>query len=154
MTTQPLRGTVAVSACVLFISTVPFAQVARSVQDGVYTDAQAARGQAVYAARCASCHGDALNGAQGPPLKDDLFLSSWLSEKAWEHLTTLVDHCDGERAERNGQHPHVGGQERSDELRRVHHQSDRAHRGADAAANQQGRLQPLQLGNDLLADIA
>jgi|SRR5688572_10531000 len=80
MTTQPLRGTVAVSACVLFISTVPFAQVARSVQDGVYTDAQAARGQAVYAARCASCHGDALNGAQGPPLKDDLFLSSWRTQ--------------------------------------------------------------------------
>ena len=80
MTTQLVRGTLAVSACLLLLSATPVAQPTRSVQDGVYTDAQAVRGQAVYAARCASCHGDALNGAQGPPLKDEAFLRSWRTE--------------------------------------------------------------------------
>src|SRR6478736_4399981 len=36
------------------------AQQARTVRDGVYTDAQAARGAAVYKEKCASCHGSAL----------------------------------------------------------------------------------------------
>jgi mono/diheme cytochrome c family protein len=47
------------------------------VRDGVYTDAQAARGQAIYQKQCASCHGDSLQGAQGPPLVADAFLSHW-----------------------------------------------------------------------------
>jgi quinoprotein glucose dehydrogenase len=47
------------------------------VQDGVFTDAQAARGRAVYGQRCASCHGEALKGEQAPPLVGDAFLSGW-----------------------------------------------------------------------------
>src|SRR4249919_3124445 len=50
---------------------------AGTVADGVYTDAQATRGQTLYAARCASCHGAALGGAQGPPLTGDDFLRIW-----------------------------------------------------------------------------
>jgi len=34
-----------------------FAQQARSARDGVYTDAQAMRGQALYGMECALCHG-------------------------------------------------------------------------------------------------
>ncbi len=48
-----------------------------TVADGVYTDAQAARGQMLYAERCASCHGAALGGAQGPPLVGEGFLQAW-----------------------------------------------------------------------------
>ena len=39
----------------------------------------------------------------------------------------LVHHREPERAECNRQQPHVGREERANELRRVHHQSDRAH---------------------------
>jgi len=53
------------------------AQTARTVRDGVYTDAQAARGQAIYQQQCAACHGARLEGRQGPPLAGDAFLRQW-----------------------------------------------------------------------------
>ena len=56
------------------------AQAARSVQDGVYADAQAARGQSLYAQRCAGCHGPAMTGAQAPPLVGDAFVGKWRTE--------------------------------------------------------------------------
>jgi len=52
----------------------------RTVQDGVYSDAQAARGQALYAQRCAGCHGPALEGAQAPALKGEGFTSKFRME--------------------------------------------------------------------------
>jgi mono/diheme cytochrome c family protein len=56
---------------------VTHAQTARSAQDGVYTDAQAARGQAIYDKQCASCHGQGLKGLQAPPLAGDGFAATW-----------------------------------------------------------------------------
>lgn len=53
------------------------AQQPRRVTDGVYTDAQAARGQTIYQDKCAVCHGAALAGAQGPPLTGDAFVRIW-----------------------------------------------------------------------------
>src|SRR5918993_201198 len=53
---------------------------ARTVQDGVFTDAQAARGQTLYGQRCAGCHGPALAGAQAPPLAGDAFVAKWRME--------------------------------------------------------------------------
>jgi mono/diheme cytochrome c family protein len=52
-------------------------QQPQSVSDGVFTDPQAARGQAVYRTRCASCHGNALEGRTGPPLTGVDFLANW-----------------------------------------------------------------------------
>jgi len=49
----------------------------RSVSDGVYTDQQATRGQTLYNARCASCHGNNLAGRSGPPLTGSDFLAGW-----------------------------------------------------------------------------
>ena len=49
----------------------------KTVLDGVYTVAQAKRGQAGYEAKCASCHRADLSGFSGPPLKDDLFMDRW-----------------------------------------------------------------------------
>ena len=40
----------------------------RESTDRVYSDAQAARGQQLYKAQCVACHGEALEGAVGPPL--------------------------------------------------------------------------------------
>ena len=50
----------------------------RSVWDAIYTDEQAARGEASYAEACASCHGDHLEGqGQAPPLAGADFASNW-----------------------------------------------------------------------------
>jgi mono/diheme cytochrome c family protein len=62
------------------VSGAPAAQAPRTVQDGVFTEAQAARGGAIYGETCASCHGEALRGAQGPPLVGELFLGRWRSD--------------------------------------------------------------------------
>ena len=50
----------------------------RSTWDGVYTDAQAKRGEAIYAQRCASCHAPDLSGMdQAPALADADFRTEW-----------------------------------------------------------------------------
>jgi S-disulfanyl-L-cysteine oxidoreductase SoxD len=56
------------------------AQAARTVRDGIFTDAQAARGQAIYKEQCAGCHGADLKGAQGPPLAGNAFVNHWQTE--------------------------------------------------------------------------
>ena len=48
-----------------------------TVLDGVYTDAQAARGSAAYKAVCSACHGGALEGISAPTLTGDHFLERW-----------------------------------------------------------------------------
>lgn len=49
-----------------------------SVWDGVYSTAQATRGQGLYNSSCAPCHGDQLEGAEtAPPLSGSEFLSTW-----------------------------------------------------------------------------
>jgi S-disulfanyl-L-cysteine oxidoreductase SoxD len=55
-----------------------FAQTSRSAWDGVYTPEQAQRGATLYADKCASCHGAALNGGESaPPLTGGEFFSNW-----------------------------------------------------------------------------
>jgi mono/diheme cytochrome c family protein len=46
---------------------------AKTVADGVFTDAQANRGAAVYDASCSGCHRADLGGGTGPALKDQRF---------------------------------------------------------------------------------
>jgi len=62
-------------------------QQTRSVNDGVYSAAQAMRGQELYKAQCVECHGNAMEGTIGSPLVGDSFLSNWSSRP----LITLVD---------------------------------------------------------------
>ena len=57
-----------------------------SIGGGVYSAAQAAQGRDLYRAQCAECHGAALEGASGPPLVGDEFLSNWSARP----LATLV----------------------------------------------------------------
>jgi mono/diheme cytochrome c family protein len=54
-------------------------QANRTTWDGVYTNAQATRGAALYAQACAQCHGPALTGAEGPPLTGPEFVGNWNS---------------------------------------------------------------------------
>ena len=50
----------------------------KTTLDGVYTEAQAARGQKIYAENCASCHGDDLSGGgQAPALSGKDFNADW-----------------------------------------------------------------------------
>jgi len=50
----------------------------RTTWDGVYSEAQAKRGDAVYTERCASCHAADLSGLdQAPPLAGADFLTEW-----------------------------------------------------------------------------
>ncbi len=50
----------------------------RSVWDGAYTEEQAQRGEPLYRASCASCHGDTLKGAgEVPPLSGGPFMANW-----------------------------------------------------------------------------
>jgi mono/diheme cytochrome c family protein len=52
----------------------------RSITEGVYSAGQAARGQQLYKAQCAACHGNAMEGTSGPPLVGDSFLSNWSAQ--------------------------------------------------------------------------
>jgi quinoprotein glucose dehydrogenase len=67
-------------ALVALLPALTRTQAARTVQDGVFTDEQAARGDTLYAAQCAFCHGSLLEGAQGPPLAGEAFLGTWSAE--------------------------------------------------------------------------
>jgi mono/diheme cytochrome c family protein len=57
------------------------------LSQGVYSSAQAERGQQLYSAECAVCHGDDLGGSVGPMLTGDAFLATW----AGRPLADLVD---------------------------------------------------------------
>jgi quinoprotein glucose dehydrogenase len=59
-------------------STVHAQPPSKSIWDGVYTEAQAARGKALYAEACASCHGGELTGGEmAPPLAGGEFMAGW-----------------------------------------------------------------------------
>lgn len=49
----------------------------RSTWDGVYSNGQASRGEAIYRSRCAKCHGDGGAGGDAPALSDSGFASNW-----------------------------------------------------------------------------
>lgn len=50
----------------------------KSQWDGVYTEAQATRGDDLYAKQCAACHGaDMSGGEQAPSLTGAEFMASW-----------------------------------------------------------------------------
>ena len=52
----------------------------RTANDRLYTDVQAARGRTLYQQKCAECHGEMLEGKNGPPLAGTAFLSVWGSQ--------------------------------------------------------------------------
>jgi mono/diheme cytochrome c family protein len=54
------------------------APAGKSTNDGVYTEAQAKRGDVLYKEQCATCHGDNLEGSGPmPPLAGKDFLVNW-----------------------------------------------------------------------------
>jgi S-disulfanyl-L-cysteine oxidoreductase SoxD len=51
-----------ISGAVLIAAVALRAQPTRSVWDGVYTEAQAKRGEAIYFEQCVRCHGETMTG--------------------------------------------------------------------------------------------
>jgi quinoprotein glucose dehydrogenase len=76
-----LRAAIPIIAGALIITgklPVKAADPATSVWQGVYTKAQAARGQTLYLTSCSSCHGVQLQGdTEAPDLAGSAFLKRW-----------------------------------------------------------------------------
>src|SRR5262249_10751654 len=49
----------------------------KTTGDGVYTAAQAKRGEELYSQTCAACHGADLSGADAPALSGSAFNTGW-----------------------------------------------------------------------------
>jgi S-disulfanyl-L-cysteine oxidoreductase SoxD len=73
-----IAGLIAVGAFVCALRAQETPAPARSVWDGVYTEEQAKRGEALYEKQCSTCHGDKLGGRESaPPLTGGAFFSNW-----------------------------------------------------------------------------
>jgi mono/diheme cytochrome c family protein len=71
----------------------------KTVKDGVYSAAQAQRGQAIFKDKCVPCHGPELAGDVGPPLVGEDFESDWnylsLAELLKKIQTTMPQNAPG-----------------------------------------------------------
>lgn len=69
------------AAAGVFVAAAAFSaqDAPRTVWDGVYTDAQAERGKALYMEKCVQCHGPELmgGGAGAGPLQGATFSGNW-----------------------------------------------------------------------------
>jgi S-disulfanyl-L-cysteine oxidoreductase SoxD len=72
--------------CIAVLAMVPVeglrSQSPRTVWDGVYTDNQASRGEAVFKMSCSSCHGP-------DEFKGDAFLGTWDGSTVFDFFSSL-----------------------------------------------------------------
>src|SRR5688500_8972597 len=69
----------------LYVSVGAQAPAGKSTNDGVYSEAQAKRGDVLYKEQCATCHGDNLEGSGPmPPLAGKDFLVNWQGKTVGE----------------------------------------------------------------------
>jgi mono/diheme cytochrome c family protein len=67
------------------------APATRTVWDGVFSDAQATRGQAVYKERCLSCHMESLDGGGvAASLVGDDFMGDWQGKTVADLLRRTI----------------------------------------------------------------
>jgi mono/diheme cytochrome c family protein len=72
-------------------------RAARTVWDGIYTEAQAQRGRGFYAEHCAGCHGANLEGAEHRALTGDRFWTTWQDttvDLLLTHVSTNMPHSE------------------------------------------------------------
>ena len=78
---RSLMPAMIVAALTLVTSAASSSAQGRTIWDGVYTEAQALRGQESYKAICGYCHRDDLSGggseAGAPALRGTIFTSQW-----------------------------------------------------------------------------
>jgi mono/diheme cytochrome c family protein len=86
LSTQPAtRGggrrfsTLAIASLAFVQALILVSAQGKTTLDGIYSVAQAERGQKIYTDSCASCHGDDLSGGgQTPPLAGKEFNMDWI----------------------------------------------------------------------------
>jgi mono/diheme cytochrome c family protein len=73
-----MRFTIVLASLVVLQALILVSAQGKTTLDGIYGDAQAARGEKVYGTSCMTCHGDDLSGGgQTPPLAGKEFNSDW-----------------------------------------------------------------------------
>ena len=73
-----MKITIPIASLLLAQGLILVSAQGKTTADGIYTEAQATRGQKVYADSCASCHGDDLSGGgQAPALAGKDFNVDW-----------------------------------------------------------------------------
>jgi mono/diheme cytochrome c family protein len=83
-------------ALILALAAVTGAQ-AKTVWDGVYTEAQAQRGRGFYNEHCARCHGGDLQGGESRALTGDRFWTTWQEttvDRLLGHVSTNMPHSE------------------------------------------------------------
>ena len=76
--------------CVLVVMTSADAQqTAKTTAQGVFTEAQATRGQKAYMDSCARCHAEDLLGASGPALVGDFYTNRFVGSNVQEMVKTI-----------------------------------------------------------------
>lgn len=87
---KPLIGIAALALVLGASATLKAQTAARNVWDGVYTADQATQGKAIFADKCATCHGADLTGAEmAPPLVGATFLGNWAGQSAGDLFTRI-----------------------------------------------------------------
>ena len=82
----------AIAGLLLFVCATVTAQQTISSSSGVYTPDQAAAGEKIYFAQCASCHGDDLAGRErAPALAGPQFLDNWHEKNLWRMLERIAE---------------------------------------------------------------
>ena len=75
------------AAWLMLVTAAPQAAQPKSVNDGIFSEPQAARGEAAYKRDCGSCHGDGLAGdGFAPALAGPEFLSNWNGTSVGDRL--------------------------------------------------------------------
>jgi mono/diheme cytochrome c family protein len=74
--------------CLFALAAVAAPPEGKNIWGGVYTDAQAARGEAVYSMQCSRCHRDDLSGADGV-LIGSRFMQEWSEDSLGSFYKTL-----------------------------------------------------------------
>ena len=76
-----MRPTIVIIALVFVQALIIVSAQGKTTLDGVYSDAQAKRGEAVYTKACAGCHQPDLAGdGQAPPLTGKDFNTDWIDQ--------------------------------------------------------------------------
>jgi mono/diheme cytochrome c family protein len=89
--------TIAIATCALLALAAGFDATlraqAKSVADGVYTQAQAERGAKLYAEQCAACHGEAMEGVADlfPALAGETFAKNWTGKSVGEYYAKITE---------------------------------------------------------------
>lgn len=91
-----VRGVI-VAACLVWMAGIAAVSLAAAPQDaedgsawdGVFTEAQADRGQRAYAEHCQRCHGADLSGGEYRALRGERFWASWQGASVADLLTRI-----------------------------------------------------------------